>query len=368
MSSTVGVPGSVRFVIPELWMPFACPEHPRIEHLGEGAVEWLAQFGFHTEQEEAARLAGFEIGRLIGYTAPDALDLRASVAAWLNLVYHALDDYLGDAGRERRPLASLIGLSQQLNHAVVAPVQAAGSEEPFVAALAHVAARIKQWATREQYIEWAAGVQSYLLHELGEANWREHGQVPSLRDYAVYCIEGRAALPSMLLLPILCDYRVDAADMAELDRLVRLTCLVACLDNDIYSLPKEADQVGHASLPLLIARELNVDLQAALELARDVRDQVMVEFCDEHRRASSAVSDVGRRFADHLAAWILGQLKWALRASRRFAHPDAVLPSGWASGPSNPGVWAVTAAAVFLDAVGPAKACGQGRIPSVSGS
>lgn len=353
MHCTVGAPSTEQLVIPEFWCPQAALEHPHSLDLGAGAVAWLTQFGFHADRSESTRLAGLEIGRLIGYTAPRALDDRVELAVLLNMLYHVLDDMVGDAGGDRRPLDAQISLVLQLNHALIAPLQARKSAEPFVAALADIASRLAPIATRGQYLEWAAGIQSYLLHEIGEAIWRERRRVPGLHDYAVYCIEGRAAMPSMMLLPILGGYEVDAAAMTRLTRLIRLACLIACLDNDNYSVAKEAGQPGHVSLPLLIADELGIGLQSALEQAQAVRDQVMLEFCAEHQRVST-LAPAGRRLADDVAAWVPGQLAWALFASRRFAHPGAVLPRTWATGPCTADPWAMSAAEVLLRAVGPA--------------
>lgn len=351
MSWTLGAPSTEQLVIPEFWCPYKAVEHPRSLAFGAGALAWLEQFGFRADRAESARLAGLEMGRLIGYTAPRALDDVAELAVLLNMLYHVLDDMVGDAGGDR-PLDAQVSLVLQLNHALTAPWQARTSSEPFVAALADIASKIAAFATREQYLEWAAGVQSYLLHEIGEAIWRERRQAPGLYDYAVYCIEGRAAMPSMMLLPILGGYQVDDAAATELRRLIRLACLIACLDNDIYSVAKEADQVGHVSLPLLIASERRIDLQSALEQARAVRDQVMLEFCAEHQRAST-LSPAGRRLADDVAAWVPGQVAWALWASSRFAHPGAVLPRIWAKAPCTAQPLARSAAGVLLEAVGP---------------
>jgi hypothetical protein len=352
MSSAVNAASAVRLEIPEFWCPFPASEHPRTGQFGNRALEWLEQFGFSPDTTEKVRLAGFDIGRLIGCTAPRALDEQAEVATWLNLLYHILDDWVGDAGRERRTLPGLVTLALRLNHAMLAPFEAYVADEPFAAALADISRRVVLFATGTQYGWWLAGIQSYLLHELGEAIWREQQEVPGLRDYAVYCVDGRAALPSMLMLPILGGYEVEDAAMRRIRRLVRLACLIACLDNDIYSLPKEATQRGHVSLPLLIAHQTGAGLQEALEQARAVRDQVMLAFVAEYRQVIESVTPGGRYLAKDLATWIRGQLEWGL-SSERFVHPNGALPRNkWAVGPCSAGAWAVAAADSLLEVVG----------------
>jgi hypothetical protein len=140
--------------------------------------------------------------------------------------------------------------------------------------------------------------------------------------------------------------------MRRIRRLVRLACLIACLDNDIYSLPKEATQRGHVSLPLLIAHQTGAGLQEALEQARAVRDQVMLAFVAEYRQVIESVTPGGRYLAKDLATWIRGQLEWGL-SSERFVHPNGALPRNkWAVGPCSAGSWAVAAADSLLEVVG----------------
>lgn len=330
--NTTGALCNMHLRVPEFWCPITGAEHPGSELYSANAARWMTDLRIWADPDHGSRLAGYEIGRLVALTAPRALPEHMQVAVDLNVWYHALDDAIGDAGLDRRPLEALIELMVGLDHALTAPEDPACDADPFTAGLADICRRVAAIAARDQYAEWLGGIRSYLLHELSEAAWRESEAVPSLERYAVYCTDGRAAAPSMLLLPVLGGYQIPHEQMTQLRALTRLTCLLACLDNDLYSLPKEADQVGHVSLPKLIALEESIGMQQALEEAMAVRDVVMAEFLAASRRLTGQVPGAGARYVEDLGSWIAGQLAWGL-SSPRFARDDALMPRSWARGP-----------------------------------
>lgn len=317
--------------VPEFWCPLAGGEHPGGEHGGARAVRWMESLHIWGRPEHGQLLAGYEIGRMVALTAPHALDERFQVAVDLNVWYHWADDSFGDAGLDRRSLVNLIDLVVRLGHALMVPDSAAHSD-PFAVGLADICTRVAGMATRVQYQEWMAGIMGYLLHELAESAWREGTEVPTLERYAIYCTDGRAAMPSMLLLPILGGYHIPDDQMRRLWPLTRLACLLACVDNDIYSLPKELGQVGHVSFPKLIAHERELGLQQALDAAMASRDVLMTEFLSLGTQLSLELQEPGARFVRDLGAWIRGQLTWGL-SSKRFTRAGFRLPTDFVDAP-----------------------------------
>jgi hypothetical protein len=308
------------------------------------------------DADHRAQLAAFELGRLGTLTTPRGLPDRMQLTADLYLWYHAFDDAAGDAQEDARSLSGLITLVVELCQVLNNP-ESDLARDPFTAGLADICQRIARIAEREQYAEWLAALESYLIHEVSEASWREQNYVPSLAEYAVYCVDGRAAMSSMLLVPIICGYRVPDDQMARLRGLLRLTCLMAGCDNDLYSLPKEANQPGHVSLPKIIAHQTGCDLQEALSLTMAVRDLVMREFVDLGAELMATLPEVGARFAEDLLSWIRGQLEWGL-SSARFAHPQGDRPREFADAPNADVPGARAFAEELLSAVGSRTATG----------
>jgi hypothetical protein len=166
---TAYAPGNVQLRVPEFWCPIAQAEQPGAEHYRAVAARWMARMRIWADPEHGTLLTGSEIGRLVAFTAPRSLPSRMQVAVDLNVWYHALDDAIGDSGLSREPLEALIELAASLGHALAAPDDPACGSNPFSAGLANVCRRVAEVAARDQYTEWLAGIQSYLLHELHEA-------------------------------------------------------------------------------------------------------------------------------------------------------------------------------------------------------
>ena len=342
---------SVRLSIPPFWTPTPLAEHPAgAAELGRRSVAWMTELRIWPDADHRAQLAAFELGRLATLTTPRGLPERMQLTSDLYLWYHAFDDAAGDAQGDARPLAGLISLVVELCH-VLGATGTDLARDPFTTGLADICRRIAEIAEREQYAEWLSAIQSYLIHEVSEASWREQNYVPSLAEYAVYCVDGRAAMSSMLLVPIICGYRVPDEQMARLRGLLRLTCLMAGCDNDLYSLPKEMNQVGHVSLPKIIAHRADLGPQEALSVSMAVRDIVMHEFVALGAELTATLPEAGSRFAEDLLSWIRGQLEWGL-SSARFAHPLAERPREFAAEPNFGASGAQEFAAELLSAVG----------------
>jgi selina-4(15),7(11)-diene synthase len=348
---------SPRLYVPPFWSPTPLAEHPAgAAELGGRSMAWMTDLRIWPDADHRDQLAAFELGRLGTLTTPRGLPDRMQLTADLYLWYHAFDDAAGDAQGDARPLAGLITLVVELCQVLNDPGSAL-VRDPFTAGLADICRRIAGIAEREQYAEWLAALQSYLIHEVSEASRREQNYVPSLVEYAIYCIDGRAAMSSMLLVPIICGYRVPDEQMARLRGFLRLTCLMAGCDNDLYSLPKEMDQAGHVSLPKIIARQAGCGLQEALSVAMAVRDLVMHEFVALGAELIATLPDAGGRFAEDLLSWIRGQLEWGL-SSARFAHPLGERPREFAPAPNFAAPGAQEFADELLSAVGPRTTTG----------
>ena len=334
--------------VPPFYCPIAARSHPDADRLDAAAADWIRAFGLYADEGHRAALTASRIGRLVALTAPRGLPDRMQAVADLNGWYHALDDYWGDARLGGRTLSAVADLVARLTHELESPRPAESApviaalqpvEERFVLALRDVAQRVAAVATSAQLDDWLRGVQTYLSYELWEAVGRHAGRTPDLELYAVHCISGRAARPSMVMLPIVGGYEVPLAEArSEVIRaLTQMACLIACWDNDTYSLAKEtASRAGNEyNLLKVLAAPSRRDPRECLREAMRMRDRVMLRFLRLREDAARVLSPAGRRYAEDLGLWIAGQIAWGT-TSVRFADPsfEVVMPADVAAHPA----------------------------------
>ena len=291
-------------------------------------VAWMNKTGI-----DAPQVAAAEIGRLVALTASGALPERFQTAVDLNLWYHAFDDY-GDASSPAQ-MGAYEDRVVRLVHILDSP-QASTLDDPFARALADVRRRIAAFATPAQLAEWVSGVQNYLMYELWEKNNRAAGRTPSLEDYTTYCVQGRAARPSMSLLAPLAGFEAPTGH-PDLLALTQISCLIATWDNDIYSFPKERFEPDHQhNLLNVLAHCAGASPRGVLPRAVAMRDRAMVLFLRLSERVAACQPPGAARYAEALGTWLRGQIEWAM-TSRRFADPrfGAVMPDQWAAAPTD---------------------------------
>ncbi|WP_344381626.1 terpene synthase family protein [Streptomyces thermolineatus] len=323
--------------VPEFYCPDPPQVHPAAAELDRLGTRWLERSGICPDPVRRERLARHRMGRFVALTAPRGLDERMQVVTDLNLWYHALDDTYGDAGPAGRHLGDLAAVFAGLLRALGTPESPAG--EPFAEALRDIRLRLGRFATPHQLTEWTRGLQNYFLYELWESANRERRSLPDLDAYTVFCADGRAANPSMTMLPIVGGYELpgDEQQSPAVRALTEMSCVIACWDNDVYSYPKERLQgPHHANLLNVLARERGCDPADTVAEAVAMRDRVMCAFLRLRRRTVPHVSAPTARYLADLGSWMRGQVEWGL-SSIRFAAPEyaAVMPEHWADCPSD---------------------------------
>lgn len=289
---------------------------------------WMSHMGI-----DAPQVAAAEIGRLVALTAPGTLPERLQPVVDLNLWYHAFDDY-GDVSAPAQ-LAAYEDRVVRLVHILDSP-EASTLDDPFARALGDVRRRIASFATPAQLTEWVSGVQNYLMYELWEKNNRACGRTPDLEDYTTYCVQGRAARPSMSLLGPLAGFEAPTGH-PDLRALTQISCLIATWDNDIYSWPKERFEPDHQhNLLNVLAHAEGTSPRTTLHQAVAMRDRTMVLFLRLSERVTTCGPPGAARYAEALGSWLRGQIEWAM-TSLRFADPrfGAVMPTAWAARPTD---------------------------------
>lgn len=332
---------SAAMTVPSFYCPIPARCHPEADRLDASTAEWIRAYSLFADDGHRAALGAARIGRLVALTAPRGASERMAVVADLNGWYHSLDDYWGDARLGGQTLSAVADLVARLTHELESPRPprpGAGIGLPvqdrFVLALRDVVARVAAVATPAQLEDWLRGVQTYLTYELWETVNRHAARTPSLEQYALHCVSGRAARASMVMLPIVGAYEVPPSEARGevLRALTQMACLIACWDNDIYSYPKEAAQPGgeHNLLKVLAAVDGREPMETVGE-AVAMRDRVMSRFLWLRTAAEPALSAGGRRYAEDLGLWIAGQIAWGT-ASARFARMrfDVVMPTALA--------------------------------------
>jgi hypothetical protein len=343
--------------MPPFWFPFEPALHPAQDTWSEPALAWMRALGLHADQDHADLMGAYQIGLLIRYTAPRAQSALMSLAVRLNLLFHAFDDRFGDGHSAGSDVLELRDLVVGLHRVLDAPEAACDAVDPFVRGLGEVYLELARVATGEQLQLWCSGIKAFLWFEVSEALDRSTGQVPGLNRYLDHCILGRAAEPSLTILPILGGYSVPPAEMRSraVRALIAMGSLIACLDNDRFSLAVERERPEHAyNIIKILTFAYGGDEERAIAEAVALRDQIMVRFLTLRDKvlASPLTSEPTRRFLADVMSWLIGQLMWG-HLTPRFNSQDREGPTQpqWAPGPVAAAARSMPVAIAWLERV-----------------
>ena len=326
-------------LLPGFYCPTEPAEHPAAAALTAQSSRWMLERGLAADPGHAERLTAADFGKLVAATVPHGRTERLRVLADLNVWFHALDGVYGDENLAGGTLPDLARLTAQFVHALYAPEASRPAEHRFTTALRDVARRVAQFTTADQYADWIGGLQSYFLCEQAEHAARLSAAIPDLDSYTLHCAHGRAARPSLTIVPAAAGYQVPAEEMASpvLRALTSMAAVIVCWDNDRYSIGREIRQPGHVhNLLTVLAARRGCHPLDVLDQAVSLRDRVMTGMLALRERASATLSAPARRYAEDLLTWIRGQVAWGT-ASPRFIAPEygVHLRQRWADAPAD---------------------------------
>ncbi len=127
------------------------------------------------------------------------------------------------------------------------------------------------------------------------------------------CGEGAFAL-----IDIAAGYEAPAAFYAdeEIERLRKLSGLILCLCNDIFSYPKEAGE-SSSNLVCVLMHERGLAPQAALDAAADIHNGYLARYLDLEKKVRARTDDrASLRLLDEARTYIRGNYDWHFGSPR----------------------------------------------------
>jgi len=310
--------------------PLLVPEPVRInEPLGqavnEDLVAWAAQTGIYADRLDAFQQTGF--GRLAMLAHPETDDRdRLLLAAKMNAAWWASDDYYAD---EAELGAAPVQLPPRLAMVLAAmdppppageftpPLEEAIRADPVLVALRSATEHLARYATPAQlgrvcnitaqmYVIWTA-----------YAAWQHSGDLPPAWRYLA-ARQQDSFYTSMTLIDIIGGYRLPA-DIFFTKRVhdaVMRAGTASVIVNDLLSVEREAEHGEHDNLVLVIAADEKCSLDAAIDKAVALHNDLVRDFEAERLALSVIPSLELHRFLIGTRNWMGGGFEWHRTSDR----------------------------------------------------
>lgn len=305
--------------------PLYCPiteriNEPLADEVDDRLASWARGCGFDEDEIRQIRKARF--GRLVMLAHPDSDDPeRLLIAAKLNMVWWAADDYYADdSALGAKP--ELLPPRLVLVMAAMDPVPPAGEFTPplegalaaervlvaFRSAVEHMA----RYATPEQIQRACYATFSMFVSWSAYAAWRHTGEYPPAWKYLA-ARQHDSFYTSMTLIDSVGGYHV-AADLFY-DPRVRRAAFQAgtavVLVNDLYSVTKDLkEERPPCNMVLQVAADRGCSIQEATEITVRLHNQMVRDFEESHRSLIH-VPHVGlQRFLRGVRSWMGGAFEW----------------------------------------------------------
>ncbi|MDI2129684.1 family 2 encapsulin nanocompartment cargo protein terpene cyclase [Yinghuangia seranimata] len=313
---------------PALYCPPALRDDPVLaEAVNERLIAWADEVGIYPGRLESVRAANF--GRLVMLTHPESDDPdRLLAAAKCALAEWASDDHYCDdesAGADPALLGARLGVATavvdpaQLPREYTPQFEQAVGADPVLKALRSALDHLGRYADPTQVNRLRHEISQLFGGYLAEGSWRTSGHRPPVWEYLA-ARQINSFLPCMTLVDVVGGYELPPAEYADpaVRRAVKLAATAATLVNDLYSMAREdaGPSVGY-NLPALIAAEENCSLQAAVEKAARIHDELVHTFEAEAAALALTGSPALRRYLAGIWAWLGGNREWH-RSTERY--------------------------------------------------
>lgn len=301
------------------------PDGHRLDDL---VVHWADACGLLEDATAHERLGDAAVADLITHCYPGLRPDRAGpLAGWISWLF-VIDDYydrLHVRGEEHPD-----GLTQEIIAAL--PVEPEGATRHHDTPLARELARLWRHIAPRQSRWWRMRFATHVAHFLTAFRYerlhRQQGLVPGLPEYA----ELRRASSSVTACLDLLEYATghEVPSLLHETRHLRTmfgkaTDVVAWV-NDIVSLKKELGIGDTNNGIMVVQRELDLDVQGAIDhvyrgVGHDVEEFLDAEaelwrLCQQWNGVTEAEQSALALLSDGMKAWMRGNLDWSVRANR----------------------------------------------------
>jgi hypothetical protein len=311
----------------QLRCPFESSLNPGTEVAHQHTRRWAERFGLVRDANSARQVATerftWLVGRFYPWAAPAELQLISDFTSWL----FWFDDVCDETGVGEDP-AALAGQIDWLI-GVLTRRREVRAGDPFDAAMADLRDRFEEASpSGGWFVRAVTSIQEYFEACLWESVNRRGGEVPAVDTF----IQMRRFAGGMYIY----HHFVELAARTELplvvrghqvvQRLVQITCNVACWHNDLFSLSKELAHGDVHNLVVVLAREQGVELSQARARAVQMCNREVRAFTATARRLPGFGADADRLLAQYrrgMGALMRGNLDWSLGTDRYRRHGEA---------------------------------------------
>ncbi|HGL4261645.1 terpene synthase family protein [Burkholderia dolosa] len=334
--SVVDTPAAAtaQLVLPHLYYPFAASMHPDADRAEADLVDWMNRHGLLEDSRWANGIRHGKVGeycaRIYPYSTLDGLCTVSRAYGWI----FAIDDGLCSLHGVARAPADLGALYLWLYEMIADPTghdpvplrDALCARLPhlaaFLPALQHatqdICARIEATCTRTQYARWVAGMMTFLFSTLWEAGRYATDVVPGEAEYLSGRTYNGCGEGAFALIDIAAGYEVPAGFYADeaVQRLRKLSNVVLCLCNDIFSYPKEAGE-SSSNLVCVLIHERGLTPQAALDEAAAIHNRHLVRYLELEAKVRARTDEpASLRLLDAARSYIRGNYDWHFGSPR----------------------------------------------------
>jgi len=311
------------FDLTRIRYPFSYRVSPFAEEIFRYTLHWARQQQLIVSENEKAlqwiRSGTQFAARVYPFSSLDGL---CAIACWITLFFRVDDDC--DAlprGRKKAYYQGLVNSTLDImqHDRIIAP----GEGYTYAACFSSLWQRIRQLAHPE-WLQWFMQEQEQQLRACEwEAANLDNGQAPSVATYLEMRPYFAGAYICICLIYLGFQVRLphSVSRHPKVKQLMQLGAGLPCWANDLHSFAKELHDGDVHNLVLLLQREKQLTLAAAMEETLQVHEATLRQFLQLEQQLPSfgAAADAElRRYLHGLKALISGNHEWAVSDTRRY--------------------------------------------------
>ncbi|RNL82135.1 hypothetical protein EFW17_20475 [Halostreptopolyspora alba] len=293
-------------------------------------MESFDLFGSPTARRQSANT---DSARLISYMMPNSAptDL-VQLGSDLFYLAFSFDDHRTDTGSTSRTTDALVNWFHDFMYAITVGTQGCRFHDPYHRAAAELSQRIRELTPPKLWRRWLDLCQGVAWAAAWEAAQRHTGTPGTLDDFLLVRRDLGFATGATIHIEIAAELAVPESERYDLPvkAAVEAAEMLLCLDDDIYSYPKEHWQAEHedrrmphepTAIPLLM-REHGCGVTEAFHHLADLRNRIMLRAVRlaERVRSGQYHRDT-RTLVDLSLGCVRAGLDWAPNA-KRYTDPD----------------------------------------------
>lgn len=320
---TTGMPGRQDEVTTMIEPPFPVAISDYADQVDRSCVQWSERLGVYPP-ELRERYRGIKVGVLAACICPrGTLPGLRLLADWQMLLFSFDDAFCDESDLGADPTLLVRRATRFMR---ILESREPPGDDPLCHAMADLSDRLRAMASDVQYARFAATVRAYLLALCWEATHRAAGTLPDIGEYVDMRRESGAVRTCTAVTDVAGGFELDAGTYHD-SAVVAVTDMalnVVCWANDILSYPKEVRQsTVVCSLPVLVARHRDLDIDAGLAAAATMHDREIARYVTAEARLRTHASPALQRYLDDLRHWMSGNVYWS-RRSGRYAEVSGV--------------------------------------------